>query len=108
MRMGALATLGYERPRNLVHVLLDNGAHDSTGAQATVSRSIDPAAIAAACGYPRVKRATTLEELDGELRDAVGGLTFIHARTEPRADRKLPRPSTSPPDVAARLRAWLR
>src|SRR5690606_38820517 len=44
MRMGALATIGYERPDNLVHVLLDNEAHDSTGGQATVAHSVDSAA----------------------------------------------------------------
>ena len=39
MRMGVLATVGYERPPNLVHVLLDNQRHESTGGQSTVSRS---------------------------------------------------------------------
>ncbi len=51
MRMGVFATLGAYGPANLTHVLLDNGAHDSTGGQATVSRNVSFAGVAAACGY---------------------------------------------------------
>src|SRR3546814_456869 len=35
MKLGTLATVGAYGPRNLVHILLDNGVHDSTGGQAT-------------------------------------------------------------------------
>ncbi len=51
MRMGAFATLGAYGPANLRHLLLDNGVHDSTGGQATVSPQVSFAEIAAACGY---------------------------------------------------------
>jgi phosphonopyruvate decarboxylase len=51
MRMGAFATVGAYGPRNLRHLLLDNGAHDSTGGQATVSPNVSFAQVAAACGY---------------------------------------------------------
>src|SRR3984957_3166783 len=51
MRLGAFATLGAYGPANLLHLLLDNGAHDSTGGQATVSPQVSFAHIAAACGY---------------------------------------------------------
>ncbi len=44
MRMGNLATLGHHRPPNLLHVLLDNGVHDSTGAQATAASTVNFAA----------------------------------------------------------------
>ena len=108
MRMGALATIGEARPANLVHVLLDNGVHDSTGAQATVSRSIDPVGVALACGYARALRVETASELERELRAPSEELTFLHVRTAPRADRKLPRPHVAPHEVAQRLRAWLR
>src|SRR6202522_1102285 len=51
MRLGAFATVGAYGPANLQHLLLDNGAHDSTGGQATVSPQVSFAHIAAACGY---------------------------------------------------------
>lgn len=107
MRLGALATLGFERPANLVHVLLDNGVHESTGGQTTVSRSIDFSAIAAACGYPRVESAGTPEELATSLSEGQGALQFIHAPTLPGVPDNLPRPTITPADVAARLRAVL-
>ncbi len=106
MRLGALATIGTERPPNLVHVLLDNGVHDSTGAQATVSPAIDLALVAAACGYPRVVRAADVGSLRRALADATG-LTFVHVRTEPRGNGALPRPTQTPAQIAGRLRAFL-
>jgi len=107
MRMGALATLGHERPPNLLHVLLDNGVHDSTGGQATVSPSIDLTAVAAACGYPRLFRIDALEALRDALQRPEEGLAFVHVRTRPREDRKLPRPTQTPRQVADRFRRWL-
>jgi phosphonopyruvate decarboxylase len=107
MRMGALATVGHERPANLVHILLDNGVHDSTGAQATVSHAVDLAGVAAACGYPRVRRVAALDDLGAELRTGPRSLTFLHVRTRPREDTRLPRPSVTPAAVATRFREWL-
>jgi phosphonopyruvate decarboxylase len=104
MRMGALATIGYERPPNLVHVLLDNEAHESTGGQATVSHSLDLAGVARACGYPSVERPAGAAELEAALRDARPGLRFLHIKTRPGVPAKLPRPSIAPRDVALRIR----
>jgi len=50
MKLGTLATIGAYAPKNLVHILLDNGVHDSTGGQPTVSPFVDFAAVAVACG----------------------------------------------------------
>ena len=106
MRLGALATVGYERPVNLVHVLLDNGVHESTGGQATVSRSIDFGGLAAACGYTRVKRVTQPAKLAAILERPATELTFVHVPILPGVP-ELPRPSITPAAVAARLRAHL-
>jgi phosphonopyruvate decarboxylase len=108
MRLGALATIGHEGPRNLVHILLDNGVHDSTGGQGTVSSSTDLAAAARACGYPRVVRAAGPDELRAVLSEGERVLTFVHVRTRPRDSRKLPRPETAPALAAERFRKWLR
>lgn len=106
MRLGALATAGYERPGNLVHVLLDNGLHESTGGQSTVSRSIDFCGVAAACGYAQVETVTRPEQLAVVLEQSTSELTFVHAPIQPGVP-ELPRPSMTPPEVAARLRAHL-
>ena len=107
MRMGGLATIGYERPSNLVHVLLDNEAHDSTGTQSTVSHSVDLGAVARACGYPAVQRVSGVEELEAALRDRGEGLRFLHLKTRPGAPADLPRPKITPREVAARIRAHI-
>jgi phosphonopyruvate decarboxylase len=116
MRMGALATLGYERPKNLLHIMLDNSAHESTGGQSTVTHSIDLAQIARACGYPRVLRATSLDvvqdamtrfAIPDEGRNPPNELTFVHVKTKQGVPKDLPRPKVTPRQVAARLREWL-
>jgi len=107
MRMGALATIGQERPDNLVHVVLDNQAHESTGGQATASCSTDLGAVAAACGYARVLRARTAEELADCLHRSPGGVTFVHVRIVAGSSGELPRPALGPDDVARRLSRFL-
>ena len=52
MRPSALACIGRESPANLVHVILDNGVHDSTVPEATLAANVDFCGLACACGYP--------------------------------------------------------
>jgi phosphonopyruvate decarboxylase len=108
MRMGAMTTVGHQRPPNLVHVVLDNGVHESTGAQATVSRSLDLCAIAAGCGYERIERVHEPAELERWLGDRTPGLAFVHVPIRSGVMKGLPRPSMQPEQVAERLRAFLR
>jgi phosphonopyruvate decarboxylase len=107
MRLGAWATIGYQRPENLVHVLLDNQVHDSTGGQSTVSHSIDFCAIAASCGYPKIIHVTTPAELQAIVADPPDQLTFVYAKIRPGVPDSLPRPKVSPESVAQRLRHHL-
>lgn len=106
MRLGALATIGYERPANLIHVLFDNEAHESTGAQSTTSHSVDLGEVARACGYPTVARVGDPAALADAIRSAQG-LTFLHAKTALGALKDLPRPKMPPSQVVERLRAHL-
>ena len=107
MRLGALATVGYERPRNLVHVLLDNRVHESTGGQATVSHSIDFCGVASACGYGRVARTVEPDGVEAFLGDARPGPAFVHVPIVPGTPSDLPRPNLRPEEVARRLRGHL-
>ena len=104
MRMGAMASVGGYGPPNLKHLLLDNGAHDSTGGQATVSPSISFAGVAAACGYSRAIEGDHLDELVAWLEEPWRcGPSFarLWIRTGTAAD--LPRPSISPAAVKTRF-----
>lgn len=109
MKMGSLATIGAYRPGNLVHVVLDNGVHDSTGGQATVSSTVDFADIAAACGYPRSWSCDDLVGFDAAFTAALGqrGPCLIHMRIGAGSLDKLGRPTVKPSDVAARFKDFL-
>ena len=87
--------------------MLDNEVHDSTGGQSTVSHSIDLAAVAAACGYPVVVRASSAEEAAAAVANATD-LTLVHVKTAPGEKGDLPRPKETPVQVIDRMRAWLR
>ncbi len=64
--------------------------------------------IALACGYRSARRINSLDALRVALQEGGAGPRFLHVRTVPRPDRKLPRPTITPPEVAERLRGWLR
>ena len=104
MRMGAFATLGAYGPANLTHVLIDNGAHDSTGGQATVSAHLSFAGVAAACGYALALEGEDIGVLD-RLFGAAGaaGPRFACVKTRAGTPEGLPRPSITPEDVKKRL-----
>ncbi|GIL40815.1 phosphonopyruvate decarboxylase [Roseiterribacter gracilis] len=109
MKLGNLATIGAAAPARYVHVLLDNGVHDSTGGQATVSSGVDFAAVALACGY---RAAFTTDDEDGferALRQAltITGPVLLHARMAPGSMAKLGRPTVPPDAVARRFRAFV-
>jgi phosphonopyruvate decarboxylase len=107
MHLGASAIVGHEAPENLVHVLLDNGVHDSTGAQATVAPAVDLALVARACGYRDVVRVASAAELCAVVGARGAGPRFVHVRTAPRASRKLPRPLETPAEIAQRFARWM-
>jgi phosphonopyruvate decarboxylase len=107
MRLGALTTIGNERPNNLLHIVLDNGMHESTGGQATVSHNVDFCALAAASGYPRVMAASDPDELREYADWRLPGLRLIHVPLRPGVPSSLPRPTIEPREVAARLRRYL-
>lgn len=107
MRLGTMATLGELAPPNLVHIVLDNGMHESTGGQPTSTSSTDLAAVARACGYPVVVSVSELQQLDEILTNPSEQLTILHVRTRPDASESLPRPHIHPRDNAIRFREWL-
>ena len=107
MRLGAQSIVGYEQPANLVHVLLDNAIHESTGGQATVARSVNFAAIAAASGYRSIVCLARPQAVATAVCNTTTGPVFVHVPTLPGVPENLPRPTVSPAEVAARLREFL-
>ncbi len=109
MKLGALATIGAQAPGNLIHILLDNGVHDSTGGQATVSASVDFAGVALACGYAYAASCDDLDGFERAFGPAAGaaGPALIHLRIAPGSMATLGRPTVTPEAVARRFKAFL-
>ncbi|AWN16353.1 phosphonopyruvate decarboxylase [Salinisphaera sp. LB1] len=108
MRLGAMATLAAYGPTNLHHLLLDNGMHESTGGQATVSSGLSFAAIAAAAGYRTTYEGHERTVIDQMLAGSSQGPAFSHLHIAPGIDKAgLPRPSAAPMEVKARLMAHI-
>jgi phosphonopyruvate decarboxylase len=109
MKMGNLATIGAYAPTNLIHIVLDNGVHDSTGGQATVSASVNFAAIAVACGYQYAARCCSLDGFRKALQDARRHAkpALLHVRISPGSLKQLGRPTVGPVEVARRFKAFL-
>jgi phosphonopyruvate decarboxylase len=109
MKLGTFATVGAYRPGNLIHILLDNGMHDSTGGQATVSGSVDFSGIALACGYQYAASCATLEGFDAAFRAAseANKPALIHVRITAGSLAKLGRPTVHPAEVARRFAGFL-
>lgn len=97
MHMGAMALIGANKPENLVHVVINNGAHETVGGMPTVAGQMDLTAVALGCGYPRAVRVSTFEELDRELNVAKEGrqLVLIEALSSIGAREDLGRPTTT-------------
>lgn len=109
MQMGGLATIGTRKPSNMVHIVLNNGAHDSVGGQPTVGRQIDLCSIAVACGYENVVKVETEDELDAVLNDdeTQKVLTFIEVLVKKGARKDLGRPKSTPQENKKALMNFL-
>ena len=97
MHMGALPVIAANQPSNLVHVVINNGSHETVGGQPTVMKDLELFQIAKVCGYPYVACARTFEELDRELKEAEarGTLSFLEVKCSMGARKDLGRPTTS-------------
>lgn len=97
MHMGAMALIGANNPPNLVHVVINNGAHETVGGMPTVASDIDVTAIAKACGYPNAVSVTDYDALDKELLIAKKRceLSLIEVKCSIGARPDLGRPTSS-------------
>lgn len=97
MHMGSMAVLGANKPDNMVHIIINNEAHETVGGMPTVSSSVDYVAVAKACGYPNAICVDSFEELDKELRIAKESneLCMIEVKCSIGARDDLGRPTTT-------------
>lgn len=99
MHMGGMATIGSSSHANLLHIVLNNGAHDSVGGQSTVALEVSLSAIARASGYDRVEGPLKdLKKIKDNIRrlSKVPGKRFIEIQVRKGARESLGRPKEKP------------
>lgn len=110
MHMGSMAVLGVNAPKNMIHIVINNGAHETVGGMPTVAGKIDLVAIAKACGYPYAVCVDSLEKLDSELETAKERkeLSFIEVKCSIGARDNLGRPTTTALENKQRFMEYLK
>ena len=100
MHMGAMAVIGSIKPSNLVHIVINNGAHETVGGMPTVAGNLDMVGIAESCGYPLAVKVEDEIALDRELEAAKSRnqLTLIEVMCSIGARADLGRPTVKPVD----------
>ncbi len=96
MHMGAMGTIGSIAPDNLLHIVINNGEHGSTGGQPTISRDIDLCGVARACNYKDVFRVSNLAGLTSSLQEKKGGLCFLEVMVNNSCRDNVGRPTSTP------------
>lgn len=109
MALGTLAMVAAEGPRNLLHVVFDNGTYGSTGSQPTHSRQVPLEEVARGCGYRRALRVTEREALVSAVREIQRepGPVFLLVEVSPEESVGLPRVPLPPEEIADRVRGYL-
>ncbi|MBO5178253.1 MAG: phosphonopyruvate decarboxylase [Lachnospiraceae bacterium] len=97
MHMGAMAVIGHNTPSNMVHIVINNCAHETVGGMPTVADTVDFVKLAEACGYKKVITVDSFETLDAALKEAKNAkeLTFIEVKCAVGARKDLGRPTTT-------------
>lgn len=98
MHMGGMAIVGSKQPANYIHIVFNNGAHDSVGGQPTVGHQIDIPAIAKAVGYRQAWCVDTHSTLVDTLQKAkqAQGPVLVEVRVKKGNRKDLGRPTTTP------------
>ena len=110
MHMGSMAIVAQKAPKNYVHVVFNNGAHDSVGGQPTVGLNINLPAVATAVGYKYVysiESKDRLKELLEKLKE-IEGPVFLEVKVKKGNRKDLGRPTTTPIQNKEALMAFLK
>ena len=96
MHMGSMAIVANKAAKNYVHVVFNNGAHDSVGGQPTVGLKIDLTAVAKAVGYKATISVNNKDALIAALKDVAEGPILIEVKVKKGNRKDLGRPTTTP------------
>ena len=110
MHLGAMAVIGQKQPANLIHVVINNAAHETVGGMPVCEGALDITRMALAAGYRSVLRADSPDALDAALQEAMacGGLALVEVMCAVGARDDLGRPTTTPQENRDALMAFLK
>ena len=97
MHMGSMAVLGANHPDNLIHIVINNGAHETVGGMPTAADTARLMRIAENCGYSRVGCVDNIADLKAALNDirSESDLSFLEVKCALGARADLERPTTT-------------
>ena len=110
MHMGSLAIVASKKPANYIHVVFNNGAHDSVGGQPTVGLKIDLPAVAKAVGYKAIYSVDKRKDLDAVIKNAdrFEGPVLLEVKVKKGNRKDLGRPTTTPIENKEALMNYLK
>ena len=98
MHTGSMGIIGNLAPKNLKHIIINNGSHDSVGGQPTIGYNTDFGKIAEGFNYKRMFRAETPSQVENSLRQirSTEGPVLLEIKVKKGARKDLGRPTTKP------------
>lgn len=109
MHMGAVGIIGSHAPKNLKHIVINNGCHDSVGGQPTIGFDVSLTTIAKAVGYKEVFDAATTKEIEATLPKLLNNqeLSFLEIKIKKGSRENLGRPTIKPIENKGHFMAFL-
>ena len=105
MSMGTLAMIAAAAPKNLIHIVIDNEAYESTGRQRSLSESVSLEKVAQSAGYLQIKKVTNKNKIKGAFQELMGkdGPSFLLVKVEPSFDKSTGRVHHTPEEITSRF-----
>lgn len=103
MNLGSLVTIGSTQPKNLVHFVFDNRAHESTGGQPTNSSKIELEKIAYATKYKifKITQKNQIKNICSKIKKETGPI-FVIVKIEKGGGKSI-RINISPKNIKKRF-----
>ncbi len=110
MHLGAMAVIGNRKPSNLIHIVINNEAHESVGGMPTVTNTMNIPQIAMGCGYESAASVQMMADLKEKLKQVKGAdaLSLIEVKCAVGARADLGRPKTTPKENRDSFMEYLR
>jgi len=105
MSMGTLAMIAAAAPKNLLHIVIDNEAYESTGNQRSLSNSVSLEKVAQSAGYLQTKKVTNKNQIREAFQELMekDGPSFLLIKVEPSFDKSTGRVHHTPEEITARF-----